>query len=155
MKTLAVHYSRSSDAWTTPRELFHQLDLEFGFELDAAANAGNALCSEYYGPDEDALSCEWLKGGDGAVFLNPPYSKLREFLAKAKEQSAERTVVCLIPARTDTKAWHQNVWDATEVRFIRGRLRFGGATASAPFPSAIVIFTPLGGPPRFRPMSRP
>jgi hypothetical protein len=84
-------------------------------------------------------------------WLNPPYSKCREFIAKAAAEARKGcTVVCLVPSRTDTRWWHEHVWDAekhqprpgVEVRFIKGRLKFGGSTNSAPFPSVVIVFRP-------------
>ena len=131
-----------SDTWTTPRALFALLDAEFCFGVDAAADPGNHLCDVWYGPGgvkEDALTAVW--SSPEPIWLNPPYSKLREFMAQAAHmaKNGSAPIVCLIPARTDTRAWFDYVIQATEIRFLKGRLKFGGA-ASAPFPSAVVIF---------------
>lgn len=153
----AVLFSRASDEWATPDDLYAVLDAEFHFELDAAANSDNAKCARWYGPGgvaDNALSLAWTNdaGKACAVWLNPPYSQGRAFMARAAREAATTgsTVVCLVPSRTDTRWWHEHVWDASEhqprsgvsVRFLRGRLKFGGATAGAPFPSVIVIFNP-------------
>ena len=134
--------------------LFAQLDAEFLFTCDAAATATNAKCHRYFGPDSpwvtDALAEPWNLRH---YFLNPPYSQTRAFIAKAAAEAARGSlVVCLVAAGTDTRWWHDHVYDCTrwqsrpgvEVRFLRGRLRFVGAANSAPFPSAIVIFGPDG-----------
>lgn len=127
--------------WPTPRWLFDALNARFDFTLDAAASAGNALCPRFYDADRDGLAQSWA--GE-RVWLNAPYGRvLRQWIAKARaEGEAGATVVCLVPARTDTKWWHEHVLPAGEVTMIRGRLVFEGATAGAPFPSAIVVFRP-------------
>ena len=162
----AVHFTSArtesgSDLWQTPLDLFDRLDAEFHFDLDAAASEGNALCPSFYTADgfyvagtlyvsgADALSDNRAWPHRCVAYLNPPYSMLREFLARALAESRRGcTVVALVPARTDTRAWAESAWKAAEVRFITGRLRFGGASASAPFPSAILVFRPgHEGPP--------
>ena len=156
-------FSKASDEWATPGDLYDALDAEFEFVLDAAATQHTSVVGfPYFGPDHpygdgemggpDALVGDWYRvAAGGTVFLNPPYSRCREFIAKAAEEAKKGcTVVCLIPSRTDTRMWHQYVWDAeqhkprpgVEVRFIKGRLKFGNSENSAPFPSAIVIFRP-------------
>jgi len=136
-------FSSLDDTWTTPPDFFAELNAEFDFGLDAAALAKSALCSNWYGPDNpdpqrrDCLTIEWDKSK--AVFFNPPYGRaISKFMAKAFEQNrGGATVVCLVPARTDT-AWFQDYCLPHEVRFVRGRLKFGGANP-APFPSAVVV----------------
>lgn len=126
--------------WGTPQALFDELDAEFGFTLDAAASLHNHKCDNYFTVEDDALSRDW----DGVVWLNPPYGRvLRFWIRKAFEESLRgSTVVCLIPARTDTAWWHDYVMGA-EVRFLRGRVKFvrdDGFSGSAPFGSAVVVF---------------
>ncbi|MEY2873480.1 MAG: hypothetical protein RLZZ373_851 [Pseudomonadota bacterium] len=145
----AVMFGRATDEWATPRELFKELDREFYFGLDAAATADNALCLRWL---TDALAVDWAGNAWGhPIYLNPPYSRCREFIGKAAlEASRGATVVCLVPSRTDTRWWHEHVWDreqhtfrpGVEARFIKGRLKFGDSTNSAPFPSVILIFRP-------------
>lgn len=153
----ALMFSKASDEWATPREVFYALDAEFAFNVDAAATAENALCGTFFGPGSvypDALALvDWGRPYRPATaWLNPPYSRCREFIAKAAEQAVNgNTVVCLIPSRTDTAYWHAHIWDGerhqprpgVEVRFVKGRLKFGTGRNSAPFPSAVVIFRPL------------
>lgn len=146
----AVMFSKASDEWSTPDAFYSTLDNEFLFSIDAAASSKNHKCDDWFGPggsEEDALSCDWPSFT--TYWLNPPYSRCREFLEKASYQPAfGSVVVCLVPSRTDTRWWHDYVWDAgqhqpkpnVEIRFIKGRLRFGGASAGAPFPSCVVIF---------------
>jgi phage N-6-adenine-methyltransferase len=141
-------FSKQSDEWTTPDWLYNRLDEEFLFELDAAADAKNTKSCGFYGKDDDALVQPWYEdyGEDGcvkSVFLNPPYSQIGAFMKKAYEESLEgAVVVCLIPARTDTKYWHEYVMKAQEIRFVKGRLKFSNQKNSAPFPSVVVIFDP-------------
>lgn len=155
-------FSKASDEWSTPQDVFDALDAEFGFSLDAAARLETSKCGAwYFGPDypieglRDALAVDWLACCGlferPHIWLNPPYSKCRAFIAKAAEEARKGcTVVCLAPSRTDTRWWHEHVWDSekhaprpgVEVRFIKGRLKFGGATAGAPFPSVVIIFRP-------------
>ena len=136
--------SSAAHDWRTPPELFATLNAEFGFDLDAAADAENALCSRYYTKGDDALVQPW----DGVAFCNPPYGRvLPRFVRKAfaeVESGRCPLAVLLIPARTDTGVWHECVMRATAIRLVRGRLRFGlpdgTAPDPAPFPSAIVMF---------------
>jgi len=157
----AVMFSRATDEWATPRDLFRRLDAEFHFTIDAAATPDNRLCADFYGlgnplrSNGDSLANPWHLSNELAearVWLNPPYSRCREFIAKAAQEAAKGcTVVCLVPARTDTRWFHEHIYDASrdafrpgvEVRFIKGRLKFGDATNSAPFPSMVVIFRPV------------
>jgi len=148
----ALMFSKQSDEWSTPQALFEALNAEFAFDLDAAADRKNAKCDDFLA--RNALSLDWDTYGlcvGPSVFLNPPYSKCREFIAKAAwEASKGCTVVCLVPSRTDTRWFHDHVWDrdrhrpqpGVEVRFLKGRLKFSGAKAGAPFPSMIVVFRP-------------
>ena len=154
----AVLFSKASDEWSTPQAFWDELDDEFQFTLDAAATQENKKILLYCGPDRtdglhDALTVDWVCQSEakygGTIWCNPPYSRCREFIAKAaNEANCGATVVCLVPSRTDTRWWHEYVWDQTkhqpragvEVRFLRGRLKFVGATNSAPFPSVVIIF---------------
>lgn len=133
-----VHYSSATPEWETPQDLFDELNAEFGFEVDVCATAENAKCKLYFDQAMDGLAQEW----DGVCWMNPPYGdEIKHWMHKAIESSLHATVVCLVPARTDTNWW----WETArfgEVRFLKGRLRFGGAENSAPFPSAVVIFRP-------------
>ena len=168
----AVMFGRASDEWETPQDLFDALHQEFVFGLDAAATYENTKCKVHLGrhwwPSDvhwrmiDGLTADWRgglalgcrEGGvDGSVWLNPPYSKCAEFVAKARYESLRGvTTVALLPSRTDTRWWHDHVWqtdrhvprDGVEVRFLKGRLRLSGAKHSAPFPSVIVVFRGAG-----------
>jgi len=138
-------FSSISDEWSTPDDLFAQLDQEFHFTLDPCATQANAKCARYFTKEQDGLSQDW---SSETVFMNPPHSGIKRWLRKAWEESQKPgiTVVCLIPARTDTKYWWDYVMQVWPhgIRFIRGRLKFGGSKNSATFPSAVVIFGEKG-----------
>ena len=125
--------------WETPQYLFDQLNEEFHFTLDVCATKDNAKCPKYYDIETNGLDQKW----EGSCFMNPPYGRdIDLWLRKAYESSLEGAlVVCLIPSRTDTRWWHEYVMKG-EIRFLRGRLKFGKALNSAPFPSAVVVFRP-------------
>lgn len=133
-------FSSASGEWETPAVLFRQLDQEFRFTLDACAHPGNYKVANFYGPaDEwDGLAQPWT----GVVWCNPPYGRsIVKWVEKGYlAAKAGATVVMLLPSRTDTRWWHDYVMKASEIRFIRGRLKFGNAMNGAPFPSAIVVF---------------
>lgn len=120
----------------TPQEFFNRLNDEFNFTVDVCATPENAKCNRYYTKQDDGLSHDWV----GNVWMNPPYGReIGLWMEKAnKAAKSGATVVCLVPARTDTAWWHEHVIKH-EVRFIKGRLKFGGAKNSAPFPSAVVV----------------
>ena len=135
------------DTWTTPKDFFDEINKEFNFGLDAAALQASTLVPDnWYGPDHpdtsrrDGLTRTWHKDTDKTIWLNPPYGRvIKQWVAKAALEAANgRTVVCLVPARTDTAWWHDSCI-MHEVRFLRGRLKFGGSKNSAPFPSALVV----------------
>lgn len=134
-----VMFSSETDMWETPRALFDLLSKEFRFATDVCALPGNAKCAHYFTPAMDGLSQTWT----GICWMNPPYGRaIGAWVQKAYESARDgAVVVCLLPARTDTTWWHDYCM-LGEVRLVRGRLRFGKASAGAPFPSAIVIFRP-------------
>ena len=147
-------FSTGKDDWATPPEVFDPLHDEFEFTLDAAAHKDNAKCCFFYGPGsrltDNALSLDWPSSD--RIWCNPPYSRgaQRNFIRKAMQCGARGgCVVMLLPARTDTRAFHDWIWDldkhkprpwVREVRFLKGRIKFVGAPASAPFPSMVVVF---------------
>lgn len=133
-----VMFSSKTDMWETPQDFFDKLNDEFHFTLDVAASDHNAKCYHYYTKYEDGLKMPW----HGVVWCNPPYGReIGKWVKKAYfEAILGTTVVMLIPARTDTKWFHDYILGKAEVRFIRGRLKFGGNKNSAPFPSMVVIF---------------
>ena len=132
-----VHFSSKSDLWSTPDDLFADLDHQFNFNTDVCAIPENAKCEHFYTPEINGLIQNWI----GTCWMNPPYGReIIYWMKKAYKSSLKgATVVCLVPARTDTKWWHEYAMKG-EIKFLRGRLKFGGHKNSAPFPSAIVIF---------------
>ena len=131
-------FSSKTDIWETPQDFFDNLNKEFKFDLDVCALPENAKCERYYTPEVDGLSQEW----DGTCWMNPPYGrKIGEWVKKAYETSLnDNMVVCLLPARTDTRWFHDYILGKAEIRFIKGRLKFGGSKNSAPFPSMVIVF---------------
>lgn len=135
-----VVFSSNKDDWETPQDLFDELDRVYHFTLDAAANEKNHKCRNYYTIEDDGLSKNW---GGQSVYVNPPYGrKIREWVEHAYLESRKpgTTVVMLLPCRTDRDWFHDYCLPFGEITFIRGRLRFKGATNNAPFPSMIVVF---------------
>lgn len=133
--------SSRSDEWATDPMWYDYLNLEFKFTLDPAATFGNTKCKQFFTKEENGLTQSWA---EETVFLNPPYSQISEWMRKAYNEAKNNgaLVVCLVPARVDTVWWHKYATRG-ERRFPKGRLKFVGAgDASAPFPSAIVIFRP-------------
>lgn len=135
-----VNYSSKTPEWETPQDFFDKLDAEFHFTLDACAREHNTKCDRFYSPADNGLFQPWT----GVVWCNPPYGReVGRWVAKALESSRRgATVVVLIFARTDTAWWHDYATHADEIRFVRGRLKFGGCKNSAPAPSAVLIFRP-------------
>ena len=129
--------------WETPQALFDELNKEFAFTIDAAATPDNAKLPRFWTPEKDALAQEW--GGE-RVWLNPPYGReLAQWTRKAAEsvQKPGTIVVMLIPARTDTRWFHEYIYHRAEIRFLRGRLKYelgGEPQQSATFPSMLAIF---------------
>ena len=139
-----VMFSSKTDLWATPQSFFDSLNKEFQFTLDPCATAENAKCRSYYTIENDGLKQNW---GGQIVFCNPPYGrKIKDWVRKCYEESKKpnTVVVMLIPARTDTAYFHEYIYKKAEVRFIRGRLKFGNAKNSAPFPSMVVVFRKNG-----------
>lgn len=127
--------SSNTDDWGTPIKTFDTLNREFGFTLDVCASDENHKCDEYYTIKEDGLVSDW----HGVVWCNPPYGRsIGAWVKKASEY--EGLAVMLVPARTDTKWWHDYAMKAGEIRLIKGRLKFNDCGISAPFPSAILVF---------------
>lgn len=134
-------FSSATQEWATPQAFFDRLNAAYHFTLDPCATAANTKCRRFFTPEQDGLKQKWT----GRVFMNPPYGRgIAAWVKKAYEASrGGALVVCLLPARTDTTWWHDYCMKG-DVRFIRGRLKFGDGKNSAPFPSAIVIFSPSG-----------
>jgi phage N-6-adenine-methyltransferase len=138
----AVLFSSRTDEWATPPAFFRKMSRRYGpFDVDVCAVADNAKCERFFSPEQNGLLQPWA----GRCWCNPPYGKtIGQWVRKAWEASVDgSTVVCLLPARVDTRWWHQYVERfAATVEFLPGRLRFGDATSSAPFPSVVVVFRP-------------
>jgi len=133
-----VHFSSATDDWATPQDFFDSLNAIYNFELDVCASETNAKCAKYFTKEVDGLMQPW----GGVVWMNPPYGReIGLWMKKAYESHKQNgaTVVCLVPARTDTAWWHDYAMNG-EITFIRGRLKFGGSKNAAPFPSAVVVF---------------
>ena len=133
-----VHFSSKTSEWETPQDLFDALSKEFGgFDMDVCATKENTKVIHYFTKEMDGLKQDWT----GLVcWMNPPYGReIGRWVQKASEGGAKR-VVALLPARTDTKWFHSYILGKAEIRFIKGRLKFGGSKNSAPFPSMIIIF---------------
>lgn len=132
-----VHFSSKTPEWSTPQDFFDKLNKEFKFTLDPCATKENAKCAKYYNEEQDGLSKNW---DNERVFCNPPYGReIGKWVKKASEAKGG-VVVMLIPSRTDTRWFHDFILQKTEIRFLRGRLKFGGCENSAPFPSMVVVF---------------
>lgn len=137
---MSVHFSSATDQWATPIDLFEKLDAIFNFQTDVCADGDNAKCAIFYDEATNGLEQDWR----GVCWMNPPYGRqIGDWVAKAYLSSVKNgaTVVCLVPARVDTKWWHDHCTKG-EMFFLKGRLKFGDAKNSAPFPSAIVVFRP-------------
>ena len=134
--------SSKNMCWCTPQDFFDKLNEEFSFTLDAAATDKTAKCPLYFTPETDGLKSSWKVAGGGTVFCNPPYGReIGKWVQKAYEEAQAGTpIVLLIPARTDTSYFHDFIYHKAEIRFIKGRLKFGGCKDAAPFPSMVVIF---------------
>lgn len=133
-------FSSNNDSWSTPKDFFDKLNSIFKFTIDVCALPDNTKCSQYYTPDEDGLKQEWM----GVCWMNPPYGRdIVKWVEKAYKSAKQNgaTIVCLLPARVDTRWWHAYCAKG-EVHFLKGRLKFGNSTNSAPFPSCIVVFRP-------------
>jgi len=137
-----VHFSSKTDLHSTPQAFFDKLNDEFDFLVDVCANHENKKCKIYFTEEDSGLDKVWY----GDIWMNPPYGReIGKWMKKAHESAQANdftTVVCLVPARTDKKWWHDYAIQH-EVRFIKGRLKFGGAKNSAPFPSAVVVMRKL------------
>ena len=133
-------FSSATDLWETPKDFFDKLNKVFRFDIDVCALPENTKYNKFFSPENNGLHQLW----SGNCWMNPPYGKgidkwIEKAYLSAKKNGA--TVVCLVPARVDTRWWH-NYCAKGEVYFVKGRLKFGNAKNSAPFPSAVVVFRP-------------
>lgn len=135
-----VLFSSKREDWETPNDFFRALNAEFGFTLDAAASRENHKCVKYFTREDNALLQNW--GGE-TVWCNPPYGRnIGLWVKKACEESQKpgTVVVLLVPSRTDTAWFHDYIFGKAQIRFIRGRLKFGNSKNSAPFPSLVAVY---------------
>lgn len=140
MVDYSKYLSSKNEVWATPQRLFDELDAEFNFTLDPCCTHENAKCEKHYTKEDDGLIQDL---GGQSVFCNPPYGRvLKDWVHKCYSESRKpnTTVVMLVPSRTDTDWFHRYCLPHAEIRFVRGRLRFGNSTQNAPFASMIIIF---------------
>ncbi len=132
--------SSATDDWATPQDLFDYYNAIYNFDLDVCASDENAKCGRYFTEDINGLMQPWAPS---KCWMNPPYGKaIGEWVRKAWEESRQGAlVVCLLPARVDTRWWHTHARQG-RIEFLKGRLKFGNAENGAPFPSAVVTFMP-------------
>ncbi|WP_196596051.1 DNA N-6-adenine-methyltransferase [Pectinatus frisingensis] len=129
-----------TDMWETPQGLFDKLNNAFSFDVDVCALPENAKCERYFTPEQDGLSQKW----QGKCWMNPPYGRqIGTWIQKAYESAlGGATVVCLLPARTDTRWFHNFCMKSSDIRFIKGRLKFSNSKNPAPFPNMVIVFSP-------------
>jgi len=135
-----VHFSSNTDQWSTPQDFFDKLNERFNFTLDPCADKENAKCKKFFTKEDDGLKQSW---DNEIVFCNPPYGRVIKEWVKKAYYAKGGIVVMLMPARTDTKYFHDFIYKNerdNEIEFIKGRLKFGDSKNSAPFPSMIVVF---------------
>lgn len=136
-----VHFSSASVEWATPQDFFDKLNEEFHFTLDPCADDLNHKCDKYYTKEQDGLKQDW--SGE-IVFCNPPYGRdAPKWVRKCFDEVYAgdcKCAVMLIPARTDTRWFHDFIYQRAEIRFVKGRLKFGESNSPAPFPSMVVVF---------------
>ena len=140
IQTRTVMFSSKSDEWETPQDFFNKLDTLYNFTLDPCCTPQTAKCPKYYTLADDGLVQSWA---NERVFVNPPYGDIKTWVKKAYDEAMHNgsLVVMLIPARTDTRYWHDYIMKgAGSIYFVKGRLKFGTSVNAAPFPSAVVVF---------------
>jgi phage N-6-adenine-methyltransferase len=146
-------FSSKTDQWSTPIDFFNKWDEMFGFTLDVCADSSNTKCSQFFSEEENGLLQHW----DGnCCWMNPPYGReigkwVKKAFDETRDPDTNTLVVALLPARTDTKYFHDYIWDedagnfgrpkeGVQVHFVKGRIKFGDASSGAPFPSMVVVF---------------
>lgn len=133
-------FTSKTDNWSTPQAFFDELNEEFMFTLDPCADAENHKCELWYSKEDDGLTKDW--GGE-VVFCNPPYGRsVGKWVKKCHDEAQKGNAICvmLLPARTDTRWFHDYIYGKAHVRFLKGRLCFGDGKGRAPFPSMVVVF---------------
>lgn len=150
-------FSSDKTIWETPQKRWNEWNKEFSFDLDAAASKENTKCKHFFTEEDNALIQNWYDPNNGiaVIWCNPPYGRsiTGKWVKKFQEEANKgATVVALLPARTDTKWFHDYIWNKknVEIRFIKSRLKFeiggkpildkNGRPQSAPFPSMLVIW---------------
>jgi phage N-6-adenine-methyltransferase len=128
-------FKSTNQNWETPDDLFAKINAEFGFTRDVCASKDNAKCTHYWTEEDSCLDKVW----DGVNWMNPPYKNMKQYIKKAFDQRDNAITVCLIPARTNTKWWHDWCMKG-EVLFICGRPKFKGCVHGLPQPLALVVF---------------
>jgi len=139
-----VHFSSEDQTWTTPQEFYDKLNEEFNFSLEPCCSKESAKCEKFFTEEDDGLKQDL---SNDVVFMNSPYGReIPQWIEKAHNEYLKgATVVCLIPSRTDTRYWHNWIFplyyeNKIEIRFLKGRLKFGNAKTSAPFPSVVIVY---------------
>lgn len=132
-----VHFSSKTDDWETPQAFFDEVNAEFNLNLDVCATDLNHKCDTWLTKESDGLKSDWY---GWRCWMNPPYGREIGNWVKKASEARGGVVVCLLPSRTDTRWFHDYIYNKAEIRFIKGRLKFGGHKNSAPFPSMIVIY---------------
>lgn len=151
-ESMRIMTSSNDMTWEMPESWFHYLDLEFGFTLDPCCTEKTAKCRKFFTPEVDGLTKSWA---DERVYMNPPYGReigpwMRKAYREARDNGA--LVVCFVPARVETKWWHDYAIKANDIRFPIGRVKFVGAQHSAPFPIAVIVFRPFLRPSHANPV---
>lgn len=138
-----ILFSSKYDSWTTPKDLFNKLNSIYHFDIDACASKDNALCNEFYSESCSILDQRFTNKN---IYMNPPYSRyMYKFIKWCADMQKYNNIVLLVPARTDTKWFHDFIYNKVNVKieFIKGRLKFGNSNSPAPFPSMIIYFNKL------------
>ena len=137
-------FTSNTDQWATPQWFYDELNKEFNFNLDPCADEHNHKCEKYFNKEQNGLAQDW---NGYRVFCNPPHGReIGKWVKKAHDTNRDSNslIVMLLPARTDTKWFHDYIYGKAEIRFLRGRLKFedenGAAMNPAPFPSMVVIY---------------
>jgi len=140
--------SKNSDERTTPDKLFKPLDEEFHFTLDPCSTHENAKCARHYTVEENGLLQSWR---DEIVFMNPPYSDILVWLEKAHYEhwNNNTMTIAILPCDTSTRWFHDYLWNneshitypRIQLRFPKGRFKFGKYTTSPQFATIIAVFS--------------
>lgn len=149
--TKKIMFSSDRQDWETPHKFWKELHEKYNFAVDLAASHQNTKCPFYFTKEDNVLNEDWHKLTKGWMWLNPPYNMSKEFIQKCDEEAQKGAkIACLLPARTDTIAFHKHIYKKYEIDFLKGRLKFeingnpildkNGKPQSAPFPSMVIKF---------------